>query len=298
MKQPVEAAIARVQSVYGSWRRDTTVQQMRDDWERLFGLEDEGSYPEIEIFNEVPVAWIGKGDLSRDKIIIYLHGGGYQMGSIRSHAAMMKHLSSKAECAVLGVDYRLAPEHFFPAPIQDFMSVYDALIERGVSPNNIALAGDSAGGNLALAATLELKNQDEECPAAIAVMSPWTDLEALGESYTSRHEADPIHTRKMILRMAGIYLNGADAAQPLASPLNGDLSGLPPVLIQVGDRETVLSDATMLAAKIEAEGGAVECEVWDGMIHVFQQFPDLLPEANQAIDQMAEFLKTHLKIEH
>lgn len=297
MTKPVDLAIARVQSVYGSWGRDTTVHQMRNDWERLFGLEDETEYPAIETMNGVPVAWVGEAELSREKVIIYLHGGGYQVGSVRSHYAMMNHLSQRANCAVLGVDYRLAPEHAFPAPIEDCLNVYDALLAGGMSAANISFVGDSAGGNLALAATLKLKSECKTCPAAIAVMSPWTDLEAKGESYVSRHEADPIHTQKMILRMARAYLGGADAAQPFASPLNGDLADMPPLLIQVGDRETVRSDATDFAEKITALGGSVECQVWDDMIHVFQQFPDLLPEANQAISDIARFVKSHLKIE-
>lgn len=297
MEKPIDQVIARVQSVYGSWGRKTTVQKMRADWEMLFGYEDESQYPEIEHLNGVSVAWVGSPALSRDRVIIYLHGGGYQVGSIRSHCAMMKNLSDHANCVVLGVDYRLAPEHTFPAPIDDCLNVISALTELGVAPANIAMVGDSAGANLALAATLKLKLEGRDCPAALALMSPWTDLLANGESYTTRREADPIHNQKMILRMAGAYLGGADAAQPLASPLNADLSGMPPVFIQVGDRETVLSDATALAAELRARGGVVECQVWDDMIHVFQQFPDLLPEATDAIADLAEFVKLHLRIE-
>jgi epsilon-lactone hydrolase len=292
--RPIDRVIERVLSVYAGWGRGTPTTQMRADWEKLF--ERNGEFPPArdDILGNVPVAWVGAPQLPQCPVVIYMHGGGYQVGSIRTHHDLMSRLSLESGITVLGVSYRCAPEYVFPAPIQDCVRVYTALLDAGVAPEQIAFAGDSAGGNLALATVLQLRDLGIPLPSAIGLMSPWTDLEALGESFQSRAESDPIHKRSMILRMAGIYLNGADARQPLASPLNADFSGLPPVFIQVGDRETVLSDSCELAARLEAAGVDVTCQVWDGMIHVFQQYPDELPEALQAIRDMAGFLKNNL----
>ncbi|RIJ24653.1 alpha/beta hydrolase [Henriciella barbarensis] len=294
MTEPIDEIIQRVLSVYKGWGRDTTVAQMRADWDLLFGVEPMKPAPIMERFDGVEAAWVGRHDLPKDKLFVYLHGGGYQVGSLRSHFDLICRLSEASESIGLYVDYRCAPEYPFPAPIEDCLKVYRALLEVGSSPDNIAFVGDSAGGNLALATTLKLKAENLPLPAAIGLMSPWTDLEANGESYVTRAGSDPIHNQKMIRRMASNYLGGADAAQPLASPLHGDLSEMPPVFIQVGDRETVLSDACDMAAAIKAAGGEATCQVWDRMIHVFQQFPDELPEARAAIDGMAAFLRKHI----
>ena len=295
MAEPIDKIIERVLTVYTGWGRNTTVAQMRADWDRLFGVEPMKPAPVMERFDGVETAWVGRHDLPRDKLFVYLHGGGYQVGSLRSHFDLIRRLSDASGIVGLYVDYRCAPEHPFPAAIEDSLKVYRALSEADVSPDSIALVGDSAGGNLALATTLKLKAEKLPLPTAIGLMSPWTDLQANGESYVTRAESDPIHNQKMIRRMAGNYLDGADAAQPLASPLHGDLSEMPPVFIQVGDRETVLSDACDVATAIKAAGGEATCQVWDRMIHVFQQFPDELPEALSAIEGMGAFLREHIK---
>jgi len=201
---------------------------------------------------------------------------------------------------VLAINYRLAPEHPFPAPLEDAMAAYRWMLQQGLNPEDIAFAGDSAGGNLVLAAMLSLRERGAPLPVAGVLMSPWTDLAATGESYVSRADADPIHQRPMILALAKNYLGeNGDPRNPLASPLYAELAGLPPLLIQVGDRETVLDDSIMFADKARVAGVDVELQIWDGMIHVFQMFGAELPEACRAIDSIAKFLngRFHMKAE-
>jgi epsilon-lactone hydrolase len=274
---PVDLAIARIRAVYRSWNRDTSVAQMRSDWDAAFG----GSTANTPL----------------DKAILYFHGGGFRLGSVASHRDLIAQIAFASGCRVLAINYRLAPEHRFPAALDDALAAYGWMLDRGLKPDNIAFAGDSAGCNLVLSAMLALRERGLPLPAAAVLMSPWTDLAATGASYVSRAEADPIHQRPMILALAKNYLGGqGDPYDPLVSPLYADLAGLPPLLIQVGDRETVLDDSVMLTDLARAAGVDVSLEVWDGMIHVFQMFGAELPEALQAIASIAGFLNQHLHI--
>lgn len=290
MLNPIDEVIARVLAVYRGWGRDVTVQKMRQDWDGLFGASAASIPMRADTLGGVPVAWIAAEGADPRKVFVYLHGGGYQVGSIVSHADLVARISAASGATGLIVDYRLAPEHRFPAPIDDVLAVWGALADRGLNVGDIAVVGDSAGGNLALASAIALRERALPLPVALVLLSPWTDLEARGASYETRAAADPIHQRKMILNMAAGYLDGADASGPLASPLNADLTGLPPMLIQVGDRETVLSDSGDLAEAARRAGVPVQLQVWPEMIHVFQQFPDVLPEAIQAVDAIGAFL--------
>jgi acetyl esterase/lipase len=223
--------------------------------------------------------------------MLYLHGGGFKLGSARSHRSLIVSLATAANCAALALDYRLAPEQKFPAPVEDTVNAYLWLLDQNFPPDQIIFAGDSAGGGLALSAMLALRDQGSALPAAGAVMSAWTDLTAAGASYQTRAAADPIHQRGMILATAKTYLGGTDSKNPLASPLFADLRGLPPLLMQAGSRETVLDDTLDFAAKAKDAGVAVQISVYEDMIHVFQQFAPDLPEANQAIAEIAAFLE-------
>ncbi|MCW5773805.1 MAG: alpha/beta hydrolase [Rhodospirillaceae bacterium] len=294
MSAALEAIIARIRATYGSWGRGTTIDTMRREF---LALQAPGHAPPLPRFlaNGVPAAWIGDAALGDAGAILYFHGGGFQLGSVDSHRLLIEALAAAARCRVMAIDYRLAPEHRFPAPIEDTLSAYRWLESSGYAPDRIALAGDSAGGGLALSLLLALKARDAALPAAAALMSPWTDMEASGESYASRADADPIHQRPMIQALARSYLGRTgNPSDPLASPLLGDLAGLPPLLIQVGDRETVLDDSRRLAARAHAAGVEATLDVWDGMIHVFQLYTAELAEAREAIGRLGAFLRRHL----
>lgn len=289
----VERVVEQVQAVYGSWGRQTTVEKMRADWDRLFGVPvPDGALQQVSA-DGVPAAWISAAGADTDKVLVYFHGGGFQVGSIHSHFDLMYRLSAAARCRVLAVSYRLAPEHRFPAALDDALRAYEWLLAQGTAAECIALAGDSAGGGLVLSLLLQLRDAGLPMPASAAVMSAWTDMTANGESYVSRADSDPIHQRRMVLAMAANYLGEHDAADPRVSPLHGDLSDLPPLLLQVGDRETVLDDSRLFAQKAKAAGVAVELQVYDGMIHVFQQFPQQLQQALDAISEIGRHLSTH-----
>lgn len=291
----VDAVVARILATYGRWGRGTPIADMRRDFEALHAPPADVSRPLRLSANGVPAAWIGPEGAGRDRAILFFHGGGFQMGSIASHLSLMSGIAAAAGVRVLGIEYRLAPEHRFPAPVEDALAAYDWLKREGYAARRIALAGDSAGGGLALSLLHALKARGEALPACAALMSPWTDMEASGETYASRASADPIHQRPMIQALARTYLGrGGDPRDPLASPLLGEFGGLPPLLIQVGDRETVLDDSRRLAERARAAGVAATLEAWDGMIHVFQLHAGELPEARDAIAGIGAFLRRHL----
>jgi monoterpene epsilon-lactone hydrolase len=296
MLDPVERAIQRIQSVYANWNRQTTAAQMRSDWDAAFACCSVPVICRSVSAGGVDAEWIVPADAPADKAILYFHGGGFRLGSIASHRDLIAGIAEASGCRVLAINYRLAPEHHFPAAPEDALTAFDWLRAQGFAADNIALAGDSAGGNLVLTTMLGLRDRGRPLPAAGVLMSPWTDLAATGKSYQSRAAADPIHQRAMILALAKNYLGeGGDPGNPLASPLYADLASLPPLLIQAGDRETVRDDATMLAAKARAVGVDAELQVFGGMIHVFQMFPEI-PQTAEAIAAIAAFLRRHLRL--
>nr|HEV8008983.1 alpha/beta hydrolase [Bradyrhizobium sp.] len=293
---PLDLVIERIRGVYRGWNRDTSVAQMRIDWDAAFQADIAPISHQRVSAGGVDGEWITGSNAPQDKAILYFHGGGFRLGSVTSHRELVARISGACGCRVLAINYRLAPEYRFPAPLEDALAAYGGMLDQGLEPENIAFAGDSAGGNLVLTTMLGLRERGLPLPAAGVLMSPWTDLAAAGESYVSRADADPIHQRPMIVALAKSYLGaGGDPRDPRVSPLYADLAGLPPLLIQVGDRETVLADSTMFADKARAVGVDVELQVWDGMIHVFQMFAEL-PDAHRAIASIAEFLKQHLQM--
>jgi monoterpene epsilon-lactone hydrolase len=295
---PIDLAIERIRRVYRGWNRNTSVAQMRSDWDAAFETSTVPIARERVSVGGVDGEWIVTSGARQDKAILYVHGGGFRLGSVTSHRDLIARIAGASGCRVLAIDYRLAPEHRFPAPLEDALAAYRWMLDQGLTAENIAFAGDSAGGNLVVAAMLSLRERGLPLPAVGVLMSPWTDLAATGASYVTRADADPIHARPMVLALAKNYLgDGGDPRHPMASPLYADLAGLPPLLIQVGDRETVLDDSTMFAAKARAVGVDVELQVWDGMIHVFQMFGAELAEARQAVDSISGFLRQYLHIE-
>lgn len=293
---PTDKIVARLRKIYSGWGRDTTIEDMRRDWETLFA----GEAVDVETCElragGVPARWIAAPGSAADKLFLFFHGGGFQLGSVATHAALIARISEASGARGLGIDYRLAPEHRFPAQLEDAYAAYRWVLDQGYAPRRIALVGDSAGGGLCLSLMLRLRERGLPLPAAAVLMSPWTDMTASGESFESRKEADPIHQRAMIEALAKTYLGkGGDPKDPLASPLFADLAGLPPLLIQVGDREVVLDDARQLAERASAAGVANELQVWDGMIHVFQLFAADIPEAREAIADIGGFLRARLE---
>jgi monoterpene epsilon-lactone hydrolase len=294
---PVDLVIERIRRVYQSWNRGTSVAQMRSDWDTAFESCTVPVSCERVSAHGVDGEWIAPSGAYHDKAVLYFHGGGFRLGSVSSHRDLIARIADASGCRVLAINYRLAPEHRFPAPVEDAIAAYGWMLDQGLKPESIAFAGDSAGGNLVLAAMLGLRERGLPFPVAGALMSPWTDLAANGASYVSRANADPIHQRPMILALAKSYLGeGGDPRNPLASPLYADLAGLPPLLIQVGGRETVLDDSTQFAEKARTSGVDVELQVWDGMVHVFQMFAAELAEGRRAIGSIAQFMTRHLKM--
>jgi monoterpene epsilon-lactone hydrolase len=296
MSGAVDQVIERVRRVYGSWKRDTPVAQMRQDWDTLFGGTPVDATIDDVNADGVEAQWVSAPGADAQRAVLYFHGGGFQVGSLVSHRELMARLSAAAQCRVLGVAYRLAPEHRYPAALDDASAAWQWLIGQGFEARHIALAGDSAGGGLALSLLLRLRDAGQPLPAAAVLMSAWTDLTASGASYGTRAASDPIHQRPMIVAMARNYLGKeGNPADPLVSPLFADLQGLPPLLAQVGDRETVLDDSRDFVARAKEAGVDATLQVWDHMIHVFQQFPAQLPEARAALQDLGRFLRQHLE---
>ena len=244
----------------------------------------------------IPAEWVLDPDAKVDHRLAYFHGGFYVAGSLDMAHPLSARISKASGCAVLLVDYRLAPENPFPAAVEDALTSFRWL--RQNSPNGqtpaekIFIAGDSAGGGLTLAAIMKLRDEGEELPDAAVTISALTDFALTGESIKSRSEVDPIiRNTDLLPDICELYLSGTDPKTPLASPLYGNFSGFSPLLIQVGDYEVLLNDSTRLAEKAKSAGVDVKLEVEPEMFHNFQHFAPLFPEAQQAIDRIGEFIR-------
>jgi acetyl esterase/lipase len=234
---------------------------------------------------------------SSDAVILYFHGGGYVGGSIASHRNLTGNLALASKCQLLSVEYRLAPENPHPAAVEDAINSYKWLLSEGYDPKKIAISGDSAGGGLAIAAQLKIRDEGLPLPVASAPISPWIDMGLSGDTMSSRQSRDPIIRLDLIREFKSQFLGpNNNFGDPYASPLEADLSGLPPMLIHVGDDEMLLSDSERLAEKASAAGVSVTLEVWPEMIHVWHTFVGLFPEAQDGINRIAEFFSTHLEI--
>lgn len=294
--EALESVRERIRKTFGAWGPDTGVEQMRADWERLFAVEEDPAPAESEAVDAggVSAEWLRAPGCREDRALLYFHGGGYILGSVHSHRDLIARLSAASGARALALDYRRAPEHPFPAPVEDAVAAYRWMLDQGLRPENVALAGDSAGGGLVAAALVALRDRGAPLPAAGVLLSPWVDMEAQGDSMKTRADVDPMVQRELVLGMAETYLGGGDPRDPLAAPLHADLSGLPPLLIQVGDHETLLDDATRLAKAARGAGVSVELEPWERMVHVWQIFAKELPEGRLAIERIAAFLGARL----
>ncbi|GAA3911339.1 alpha/beta hydrolase [Litoribacillus peritrichatus] len=243
----------------------------------------------------IPTEWVSnKHTLDCDNVILYLHGGAYNIGSPKSHRNVTAHLARATGSMVLAIDYRLAPEHPCPAGLSDVIKVYRWLLAHDHNPKNLAIAGDSAGGGLTVASVLEMKEENLPLPAVLGVISPWVDLTMSGESVRSNAAIDPMIRKDWLEAMINNYATDLAPSSPLCSPINGDLTGLPPLLIQVGSDEILLDDAIRLAQRAESYGVSVELDIWESMWHVWHFQAGLIPEADQAIQDLANHLLNHL----
>ncbi len=233
-------------------------------------------------------------DHADDGVLLYLHGGGYAVCSPFTHRALAANLGRASGLNALVPDYRLAPEHPFPAAVDDAVAVYRGLLEAGTPPERIAIAGDSAGGGLTLATMLSVRDAGDPLPGAAALISPWTDLAVTGESVKTRQKDDPMLYRSGLIEHAEMYLGDGDRKHPLASPLYADLSGLPPLIIHVGTAEILLDDATRLAERATAAGVDVSLHLYEDMMHVWHYFEGMLPESGAAIEQIGQFIKANI----
>lgn len=270
-----------------------TLEQRRGGMEKVaFKAADDIKTETVTVAGRA-AEWVTAPGSQTGRAILYLHGGGYVMGSANTHRSMVGELSRAAQAAALLLDYRLAPESPFPAAVEDGVAAYKWLLDQGFAPKNLAIAGDSAGGGLVVATLVSARDQGLPMPKAAVPISPWADMTCSNESYRTRAEADPMVGSGGIGDMAKLYLQGADPKNPLASPNFASLKSLPPLLIHVGRDEVLLDDSIKLDQKAKADGVDSTLEIWEDMIHVWHAFHPMLPEGKQAIERVGAFLREH-----
>lgn len=273
------------------------IEASRRSMEELMGQFPVEPYITIEpvtLHDRIPAEWVYAPEAAADRVLLYLHGGAYVLGSPRAYRDLTSRLSRATGCRVLAVDYRLAPENRFPAAIEDAVASYRWLLSSGYAPNQVVIGGDSAGGGLTLATLLSLRDAGDPLPAAAVLLSPWTDLEGTGESLKTRREVEPWLNPDALRGTAALYLGETDPRHPLASPIHADLRGLPPMLVHVGDEEILLDDSLRLVRRAREAGVEVTCKVFDGMWHVFHAFAAVVPESRQAIEEIGAYVKGKL----
>jgi acetyl esterase/lipase len=273
-----------------------SVEEMRKGMEAMTTLTPlpEGTVCAAVSADGVPCEWTTAPGADESRAILYLHGGGYVIGSIATHRSLVARLSGASGARALSVDYRLAPEHPFPAAVDDATTAYRWLLSQGLDPARVVVAGDSAGGGLTVATLLALRDAGDPLPAAAVCLSPWADLEMSGASASNPETNDPLLPLDGLIGMAGLYAGEDHLRNPLAAPLHGDYSGLPPLLIQVGTRELLLDDARRVADRARAAGVDVTLEVEEGLIHVWQLFGPDVPESREAVERIGAFVQTHV----
>ncbi len=273
------------------------------DWAERRARMDEvctaDGLPEGVTFSTVMVAgrpaeWSSGPESRQDRVVLYLHGGGYCSGSIASHRTVAGGIARAARLRTLALGFRLAPEHPYPAALEDALGAWGWLRGQGIAAERICVAGDSAGGGLSLALAMTLRARGETLPGCLWLLSPWTDLTMSGESITDEDAVDPLIHKGYLESLAGAYLAGHDPRDPMVSPLFGEMAGLPPALIQVGSDETLLDDSFRLARKMGVAHVAVTLQVYPRMIHAFPVWQKRLAEGRRAIAQAAAFLEERL----
>ena len=289
------AELAKVLEMIRTVPRDPTAEvgRMRGAMEKVSEHVARDVKCEAVSAGGVPAEWIVPPNAAADRVILYLHGGGYVMGSINTHRAMIARIARAAQARALALDYRLAPEHPFPAAVDDATAAYRWLLGQGYKPGKTVISGDSAGGGLTLATLIALRDAGTAMPAAAVPISPWADLEGTGASIQTRAATDPMVDQASLHRMAKLYAGDHNMKNPLISPIHADYKGLPPMLIHVGDAEILLDDSARVTDRAKAAGGNVELEAWPEMFHVWHVFAKILPEGQQAIDRIGSYVLAH-----
>ena len=239
----------------------------------------------------VPGTVIMPPEVIEGRTLVYFHGGAYIFGASAGYVGLGGRLALALKAKVVLPDYRLAPEHAYPTPIEDCLAVYKWLLDEGHDPDQLVFAGDSAGGSLTVSVMVHARDAGLPLPAGGVAISPWADLEHTGSSMTSRHGIDPLCTKDALDVQARTFLAGAAANSPDASPVFADVSGLPPILVQIGENEVMLSGAMRLATHLAENGVRTTLEVWPGMFHVWHLFAAILPDGQKAINNAADFLR-------
>ncbi len=290
----VQTVLEHFKAMESGWSQETTLEQMRGDLEglssKLSVLASDSVVPADA--DGVPCEWVGSKEGDNRPVILYFHGGGYVVSSAKTHRDVALHLARKASACVLTVDYRLAPENPFPAALEDAERAYNWLLGEGIDPAQVAVSGDSAGGGLALALLLKLRDEGRPLPACAVLFSPWADLTCSGKSYLANADKSPVGSQEMGLGMAAQYLGGeSDPENPYASPVFGSYNGLPPILIQVSDTEVFLDDSLTIERKAKEAGVEVAVEQWAGVFHAWQIYASAVDEGKEAVKKAAAFIR-------
>lgn len=296
LSDQLDSLLARFGAMVAGWTQDTPLADMRSALDGHYTSYPEAPQTRVTVVDSpVPGEWVAAEGAAADRALLLLHGGGFSMGSARAHRAYASHMSKACAARVLTIDYRLAPENLYPAALDDAVTAYRALLGDGMEPRKIALCGDSAGGGLALALLVRLRDEGVDLPACAVLVSPWADLACAGESYTVNAALDPIASRDIALGMARTYLGEAgDPHDPLASPVYADLYGLPPLLIEMGEREVFLDDGRTIERRVGEAGGEATLRIWPGMIHQFPLHVGILDESAAAVAEIGAFIRERL----
>ncbi|BBO81550.1 hypothetical protein DSCO28_21160 [Desulfosarcina ovata subsp. sediminis] len=275
----------------------SSIDKARKDMEKMARFSKLPPHTQVEkvTLNGIPAEWVYANTAREDRAILFLHGGGYNLCSPNTHREIGAHISKASGAKLLLIDYRLAPEHPFPAALEDALSAYRWLINQGLPGKSIAIAGDSAGGGLALSTAISIRDAGDPLPSSIACISPWTDLVFTGNSIKTNSEIDPLVDAPAGKVMAENYIGDNDPHNPGISPLYADLKGLPPLLIHVGTDELLLDDSKRVAKKAEDAGVNVTLKIYDKLWHVFHLNLKAMPEARAAVAEFAAFIKKHFE---
>jgi acetyl esterase/lipase len=275
------------------YKENKTIDQLRKETENAgssIPLPKNIKYKSV-VAGNVNAEWITCGEVNENRIFMFMHGGGYYRGSIAATRATVARISAEAKIKCLSIDYRLAPEHPFPAAINDTYSAYEWLVNEGINPEHIIVSGQSAGGGLCLALLLKIKDKNFSQPKGAVALSPWTDLYQTGKTMVTNEKIDPIISKKYLDRFAKLYFPDSYNMSYLASPIIGELSGLPDILIQVGSAETMLDDSKRFYKKAKKANVNVKLEIWEDMFHGWHSNAHILKDANDAIISISKFCR-------